>query len=226
MRHANCHALLLLAGLMLAVCSSLARGDAPGSATFDAPEKIAVVDLERVFNGYQRFEAQHKDWAQEVAELQRKSQALVDQMRPIEQDLQSGRIRSGTAAFRDRETELARLSVDLQRLQKAGDRDLKRKEARLYHQTYLEVLEAVKTVAARHEFTLVVKHSPNNPDSAEVGQVRAALQQFLIYHRPDRNITDEVLTELNSPEMQAVGPIRRRAAQTAGQADKEPAVRK
>ena len=177
-----------------------AQGE-PGAATPAAgPEaafKVGLIDLERVFHEYKKFEALQEDLKEELGGQEQKIKAIVEKLKALDAELKSGTFKEDSPEFREREEEGTRLATEYQQMQRIGERELGRNQAKMYHQVYLEVLDAVQKFSTHYKYSLVIKFTKSDLSSTDPAKVRSALQQNVIYYRTEDDLTDDIVAFLN-----------------------------
>jgi Skp family chaperone for outer membrane proteins len=175
--------------------------DRPAGAVA-ASNKIAVVDLVRVFNEFKQTKALNakmmeyrKALTDEKDQKQQKVNALREQLESFAPD---------SADYYKRREELTRLRIDLEVWQGVKLDELGEHHLRWIKRTYQMVTDEVAALAKLKGVDLVVTReemdTPNTSDTSKLMQ--ATLQQILnrkvVYSDPMLDITEEVLKRLDA----------------------------
>jgi len=182
-----------LASILLATAVTSAVANPPAAPT--AGQRIAVVDVARIFKNHRRFN-------QELELLKKDAETFQAMIRSEQEKLQT-RVDAAraedpsSATFRAAESELTTAMGALQVSQRQKGRDLAEKEARLYFNTYLEVSNAIASYADNSGINLVLKFNsepidPQNPKSILEGVNREVMLQV------NRDITDLIIAQVNA----------------------------
>jgi outer membrane protein len=78
------------------------------------------------------------------------------------------------------------------------EREIQRKEAKMYQTIYLEVTDAVEKYARIYKYTLILKFNREDMTSDDPQKIAMALQRQVVYYQADDDITDPVLKYLNN----------------------------
>ncbi len=179
----------MLAGLWM---SALALAQAPPIPPQGTP--VAVVDLPKVFANHLRFQAALNDLKNDLRSFQSKLLERQRQAADLQERLKA--FKSGTPEYKQVEEQLSRLAAGLQADTMVGKRELATREAKLYYDAYLEVVEQVADFARRRGIALVLvnQDAPLSPeDRRSLGLV---LSRHVLYHR-GLDITPQIIERLN-----------------------------
>jgi Skp family chaperone for outer membrane proteins len=192
--------------------------DARGAASM--PSKVAVIDLAHVFKNYKKYETLQGDINDEIEAARGKEQRILQQAQNLQNEMKSGVFERDSTEFESRENKLIQLQSQLQTQRAMAQKDIGQKQARILHTTYLEVMDVVNQLADRQGYTLVLQFNRVGEDAADDPQkIVMQLQQTVVRHPNQDDITDVVLNYLNRRYEQAATPPRNPAG-TAGAATK------
>lgn len=176
-----------------------ATGQAPRAATkSDLPHKIGLIDMGEVFKEYTKFKTLREDLTGEIQQSEAKAKQIADEVQVIQEELKN--LQPESADFRAREKKITELTSEFEAFRKNTQRDLMRKEAKIYHTVYLEVADAVKTFSEHFHYTMILRFSREELDSSDPQKVLAGLNRQVVYHQKDDDITDGVIEFLNRPQ--------------------------
>ena len=173
--------------------SSGERGSSSGEPTL---ERIGIIDMAYVFKNSDRFTHERDALKADITKSDVTAKLMVKELKEVEQARQQAA--KGTQEFTDLEADLARKKVDFEIFRKEEQAKYVKREAQIYKDVYLDVQKAVADHAERHGFTLVVRfnresvHEKKKPED-----IIQAVGKQIVYFRPQHDITDEVLKQLN-----------------------------
>lgn len=172
---------LVLAGTILAICTTSAV----------AQTKVALVDIGMVFKS-------HPTFAQELQSLKGEADGFKDETRQLQTQLmQKAEVlknyQPDSAEFRQAETELAKESAALEVEQRNKLRGLMEREAKLHHDTYLQIKRAVATYCEERSIQLVVRHDSAKMDPEQPNTIMQKVNSKVVFHRPGNEITQAIV---------------------------------
>jgi Skp family chaperone for outer membrane proteins len=190
-----------------------ARG-APAAAD-DAPHRIGVIDVDFVWEKYDKVKVELEELK---AELQATEEKLKQMQRNGQEKYEEYKgLKEGSPEKKAMEEKLNQMQALFDAKRKTFQNDLKREQAKLQLTIYQEIQDAVKTVATHNNITLVVKVSRNEAASLnDPARTQAMLAQSCIYHRKQDDMTDTVLNLLNKRYNQANPDAVNRIAPASG----------
>ena len=181
--------------VMAATCLGIGRwlwGEAPSGR----PLKVAVVDLARVWQGYQK----KVYFDEEIDRLGKLKQApLLEKKAEVDQLRQKIELLAAGSAQRDAaESELAQKNIELEALDRASRQELGLKLLEYMDIIYTDILSGVNQVGEREAFDLVLKTSETKRRAKSIREFQARLEgQVVLYSAPHLDLTDTVLATLN-----------------------------
>jgi Skp family chaperone for outer membrane proteins len=166
----------LAIALALSMTLSL-RAQAPNPAGANATKyNIAVVDISYVFKNHRRFKSSMESMKKEMEGIEGELKGDREKVAQLEQERNT--FGAGTAEYKQRDEEVARQMAEFNLKMGKLRKDFLEREAKVYYQTYLEVVDAVKYYAKRQNIGLVLRFNGEAVD-------------------PNRR--DDVLREINKP---------------------------
>lgn len=191
---------LTLLSLMLVVVAGFCvvptvQGDSrqPGEM---AP-RIGLVDMAYVFDNYEKFAAMRETLKEEFQANESKAKGMVEQLKELQAELKN--YKQGSKDYIDAESRMAQAKTRFDLFRANSQRDLVKKESELFKNIYLEVTGLVGKYANRYEYTMILRF--NRAGLEDVEDPRQLIQKMnrqVIYHRPENDITDDILRVLNS----------------------------
>ena len=170
-------ALCALAALVAVSMTALLNAQAPNPAGANAAKfNVAVVDISYIFKNHQRFKSTMESMKKEMEGIETDLKADREKIATLEQERNT--FGAGTAEYKQRDEEVARQMANFNLKMGKLRKDFLEREAKVYYQTYLEVVDAVKYYAKRQSIGLVLRFNGEPVD-------------------PNRR--DDVLREINKP---------------------------
>ena len=183
---------------IILVSSSSSTAIAANNGPVEAGQRIALVDVAKVFKAHTRFNAsleQMKKDAEMFQTMMRTEQnklaaeaELLKQANPNDPD------------FKAKETEISKKLAELQVTQSQKGRDISEKEARLYFDTYVEVTQQIANYADRFNSAPI--------DAADRKSVIEGVNREIVFQE-GRDITDQVIATINGTQIGSAPRINR-----------------
>jgi Skp family chaperone for outer membrane proteins len=186
------------------ISSGSAQAQAPNAAGANAPKYgIAVVDIPYIFKEYHKFRATSESMKKEMETID--ADVKADRARIAQTEQERNKYNVGTAEYKKLDEEMARMMAEFQLKTSKLQKDFMERQAKLYYQTYLEVVDAVNMYAKSHNIGMVLRFNGEPVDSNKREDVmRDINKQVVIQDRID--ITPDVLILLNRDSQQARAP--------------------
>ncbi len=183
-----------------------------------ARDRVGLLDVERAFHEYKRLEVLRAEFQGDLETLAAKVKYLADKIADIEKRLESGELDAESDEFARLEAEGEKLVLESRQIQASGQRDLMRKEAKIFHELHRDVLDAVRQIAGRHDITLVVQIGGGVVLGTAPPHAQREMDAELLYYRREREITGEVVAYLNARFAESVKTSPPAIEQTSGAA--------
>ena len=156
--------------------------------------QIAVVDIGYIFKKHERFRAALEDMKKEMATIE---EELKRDRTAIEQkEEQRNSYNVGTPEYTQIDDEAARMKADFSLKMTKIRKEFLEREAKVYYQTYLEMNDAVKYYAQRHDIGLVLRFNGEQPDPNRREQILQAINNPVVFQN-QIDITGDILQVLN-----------------------------
>ncbi len=123
---------------------------------------IAVVDISYIFKNHKRHQATIEAMKAEMTKTEADLKADSEKIRQMEE--QRNTFQVGSKEYKDLDEELARNVAEFKLKMDRLRKDFMEREAKIYYQTYLEVNDAIKFYAQRHDIGLVLRFSGDKVD--------------------------------------------------------------
>ena len=166
----------LAAVVVLSTCGSLSA-QAPNPAGANAQKyHVAVVDISYIFKKHERFKATMEAMKKEMEGIE--TELKADREKIAQQEQQRNAYNSGSAEYKQLDEEIARQMAEFNLKMGKLRKDFLEREAKVYYQTYLQVVDAIKYYSQRQSIGLVLRFNGEAVDA---------------------NRRDDVLREINKP---------------------------
>ena len=137
---------------------------------------VAVVDISYIFKKHDRFKATMEQMKKEMETIE--TELKADREKIAGQEQQRNQFNAGSAEYKKMDEDIARQMAEFNLKMGKLRKEFLEREAKVYYQTYLEVVDAVKYYAKRQSIGLVLRFNGEPVD-------------------PNRR--DDVLREINKP---------------------------
>lgn len=179
-----------------------ASGRPPATAT-----AIAVVNLPKVLQDLNERQVRQQELDASAKVRQAQLDELTDRVKVLEADLdpENGTVKQGTREYRDKVVELRELQVTLEARYKLLNQVLSFDRGAVLRDLYLEIEKAVKQIAERDGYDVVLLDDTGFAIPEEAGQDdmnRAILSRNMLYTHSSIDISDQIVRLLNN-EFQA-----------------------
>jgi Skp family chaperone for outer membrane proteins len=161
--------------------------------------QMAVVDIGYIFKHHGRFMAQMQSMKKDVeaAEtvLKQERQAIGKMQERLEG------LKPGTPDYKQLDEQIAKSKADFNLKASQQRKEFLDREGKIYYNTYLEVSDAVKYYAQRHDIGLVVRFNGNPTDPNQRKDIMEAINRPVVYQNAI-DITPNILAEMNRSMVQ------------------------
>ena len=168
---------------------------AAAASQAEAPHKIALIDMGRVFKEYQKIEVLKEDWKSEFQVNEDNAKKLTAQVQQVIEEMKT--YKQGTAEFIKLEKQHTDLTAKLGAFKQTAQRELLRKEAELLKTVYLETMDVVEKFADRFGYTLVMRFNSDTFEGEDMSKMQLVMNRVIIFHRAEDDLTDGVIKYLN-----------------------------
>ena len=166
-----------LAAAMAVSMAAPLNAQGPNQAGANASKyNIAVVDISYIFKNHVRFKSTMESMKKEMEGIE--TELKTDREKIAQQEQERNRFNAGSPEFKQLDEQVARKMADFNLKMGKLRKDFLEREAKVYYQTYLEVVDAVTQYAQRQQIGLVLRFNGEPVD-------------------PSRR--EEVLREINKP---------------------------
>jgi len=155
---------------------------------------IAVVDISAIFKRHNRFKATMENMKKEMEAIETELKADREKVAQTEQ--QRNTFNAGTAEYKKLDEDVARMMAEFQLKMGRQRKEFMEREAKVYYQTYLEVVDAVNYYAKRQNIGLVLRFNGEAIDPNRRDEVLREINKPVVV-QDSIDITGDVLVLLN-----------------------------
>lgn len=160
----------------------------------NAQTKVAIVDVGTIFKQHPLFAGQLEALKAQAdgfkAEAMKAQQALAQSAKAL-QDL-----KPDSVDFKTKQTELAKNAAAMQVDQNGLMQKLMEREAMLHFDTYQQVNALISQYCDERGIQLVLRYNNQKMDLAQPGSVMTRVNSSVIYHDPNNDITQAIVSQL------------------------------
>lgn len=193
-------AAVLAATLTLSIGSPLGA-QAPSQYGANASKySVAVVDISYIFKNHARFKSTMESMKTEMQGIETELKTDREKIAALEQDRNT--FGAGTPDYKKRDEEVARQMAEFNLKMGKLRKDFLEREAKVYYQTYLEVVDAVKYYAKRQNIGLVLRFNGDPVDPNRRDDVLREINKPVVV-QDQIDITADILALLNRDQQGA-----------------------
>jgi Skp family chaperone for outer membrane proteins len=180
-----------------------ASSGAPQAPAEEVPHRVGLIDMNYVFQNYDKLKEMAEEHKAKLQAEEAKLRAKAKKIQEFQEEMKS--FDEGSAEFTARETKFTRMASEFKTEQAMVSMEIKKDEARLTHQVYLEIHDAVEKFCEKFKFTVVIKFTRIDLSSTDPARVNQLMSQPVMYHRKRDDLTDGVVKYLNEKYHQSAG---------------------
>jgi Skp family chaperone for outer membrane proteins len=155
---------------------------------------IAVVDISYIFKKHDRFKSTMEQMKKEMEAIE--AELKGDREKIAQQEQARSQFNPGSAEFKKAEEDIARQMADFNLKMGKLRKEFLEREAKVYFQTYLEVVDAVKYYAKRQNIGLVLRFNGEAVDPNRREDVLREINKPVVV-QDQIDITPDVLMLIN-----------------------------
>jgi Skp family chaperone for outer membrane proteins len=155
---------------------------------------IAVVDIPYIFKNYEKFKSTSENMKKEMETIDANVKAERANLAKAEQLRNS--YQQGSAEYKKADEDLARMMAEFQLKTSKLQKDFMDRQAKLYYQTYLEVVDAVSTYSSSQNIGMVLRFNGEPVDANRREDVMRDINKQVVFQN-HIDITPDVLALLN-----------------------------
>jgi Skp family chaperone for outer membrane proteins len=166
---------------------------------------IAVVDISYIFKKHDRFKSTMEQMKKEMETIE--AELKGDREKIAAQEQQRNQFNVGSAEYKKMDEDIARQMADFNLKMGKLRKEFLEREAKVYYQTYLEVVDAVKYYAKRQGIGLVLRFNGEAVDPNRRDDVLREINKPVVV-QDQIDITPDVIMLLNRDQSggQPAGP--------------------
>ena len=168
---------------------------AAAASQAEAPHKIALIDMGRVFKEYKKIEVLKEDWKSEFQVNEENAKKLTAQVQQVIEQMKE--FKQGSPEFIKLEKQQTDLAAKLGAFKQTAQRELLRKEAELLKTVYLETMDVVEKFSERFGYTLVMRFNSDTFEGEDMSKMQLVMNRVIVFHRAEDDLTDGVIKYLN-----------------------------
>jgi outer membrane protein len=174
------------------------------AAKAELPHKVGLIDMGQVFKEYKKFEALREDLRPEFQAVQEEEKGVAEKIEAAQKELASGAFKQGSPEFIEREQAITKQVAEFQALRTNHQKEMYRRESKIYHTVYHEVQDAVNKFCTTYKYTLVMRFSRDEL-SSDPQKLMQGLNKPVVFHQPEDDLTDSVIDYLNQKYARVAG---------------------
>lgn len=155
---------------------------------------IAVVDISYIFKKHDRFKTQMEQMKKEMEAIE--TELKADREKIAQQEQQRNQYNAGSAEYKKMDEDIARQMAEFNLKMGKLRKDFMEREAKVYYQTYLEIVDAVKYYCKRQNIGLVLRFNGEPVDPLRRDEVLREINKPVVL-QDQIDITPDVLALLN-----------------------------
>ena len=183
----------------LGIFSSMGQGT-PGSSSATSPQRVAVLDLVRVFNEA----AQILDLNDEIRKSNDDYTKEATQRRKVieEKQLELSAFKPGSPDYEARRKNLIHMNIDANVWLKVSEQEIEQRRFDWTRVVYEKAVQAAGEIAKQRGYDLVIQKFDFKPDIIAdqnlQGIQRLIRERTVVYNIPEIDITDTVIQKMNA----------------------------
>ena len=188
-------AVLAMAAAATLTMFGFLHAQAPNPAGTNASKyNVAVVDISYIFKKHERFKATMEQMKKEMETIE--AELKADREKIALQEQERNKYNPGSAEYKKMDEDIARQMAEFNLKMGKLRKDFLEREAKVYYQTYLEVVDAVKYYAKRQNIGLVLRFNGEPVDPNRRDEVLREINKPVVV-QDQIDITPDVLVLLN-----------------------------
>lgn len=187
-----------------------AWAQAPNPAGANAEKHgFGVVDVSYIFKEHKRFRDTMEGMKKEMESIE--AQLKADREKVAQAEQERNKYNVGSAEYKKLDEDVARMMAEFNLKMTRLRKDFLEREAKVYFQTYTEVIEAIGFYCKRHNIGLVIRFNGEPVDPNKREDVLRVINQPVPW-QDNIDITPDVLALLNRDKTAPTGPVGNRPA--------------
>jgi Skp family chaperone for outer membrane proteins len=159
--------------------------------------KIAVVDMNQILEQYKKAEAHLAEVKDAVEARNAKLQELSVKGKDLMKELQESSFDPSSKDYKDRETKLFQIDSYAKSYRSSAEKEIQRENLKVVVELNNEIQDVVKLFCEKNGFTHVVRVDNDARTLSDPAHAVRVVNQDVLFHRAQDDITVPVLTYLN-----------------------------
>lgn len=179
----------------------------------EMPHKVGLIDMAYVFQEYTEFKMLRENLKSEIERSEAKAKQFMAQSQTLQAKLKEAK--DGSDLQMQTEKQLLQLKADFDGYRSGVQRELMRKESKIYKQVYVKVSDVVRQYCDHFDYTLVMRFNRKSVNDSEApGDIVQGMNRQVVYFQQRDDITDAVLKVLNDKYSRTASAAPRRRTGT------------
>jgi Skp family chaperone for outer membrane proteins len=178
---------------------SVRKTASPTTAATRPPAPVApiigTVDIESVFNNYEKVKGLNKEFSMAMADKKKELMKILSEAQSEAEML--AKLAPGTEDYKRHENRVTELKARHEAGRESAEREFTQRQAEMMAILYKEVQAMVTKIAKWRQMNYVVKVSNQPVSGANPNSVMAAISSTMVYADPTNDITNDVIHNLN-----------------------------
>ena len=167
------------------------------------PPIIGTVDIESVFNNYEKVKGLNKEFSAAMAARKNGLMKILSEAQSEAEML--AKLAPGTEDYRKHENKVTELKARHEAGREQAEREFTQRQAEMMATLYKEVQAMVSKIAVWRKMNYVLKISNQPVSGANPNSVMAAIASTMVYADPRNDITADVIHNLNLVYKRSMG---------------------
>lgn len=203
----------VLACIAVLTVPAMGQNAQPAAKSQLKPAVIGLVDMAKVFKEYKKFEDMRQGLTTEMQGKQAEGQAKAKAANKIKEELKL--LQAGSPDYLRRESDLVKLTTELQAMAQVAKNHLARREAEIFEGVYRDAIKVVKLYAEHFGYTMIIRFNSEPLTGDNPQKLATGLNKLVVYSRPQDDITEAVIDYLNR-QYKPDTPVQPRTATQPG----------
>lgn len=161
-----------------------------------AQQAVCVVDVAEVFKNHAGFNQQIENLKQQAEQFKFSLQRQGEQLQARSAQLKDFQI--GSPEYKQLESELAQASASLEVERRSKTREFVQLEAQLHFDSYVQVTQLIAQLCEQRGYRLALRYDSQATDPANPDSIMQRVNEYVIFHQPQHDITEEIIRSLNA----------------------------
>lgn len=210
MRRPNWYLVIVAATLLGSLVTVYATAQNPQPPAVPTGGAIGLLDVNYIFKNHHRFKLQMEEMRGDVEKAEATVQKEREAIQRLAEQLEQYK---GTRDYKAMEQEIADRQAKLAVQVRMQQREFLEREARIYHNTYKEIWQAVDYYCRNQNLAMVLRFNGDPADTTKPEEVLRDINKPVVWYRNGMDITGNILADLNRDQPRvgqpaAPGPAR------------------